>query len=398
MLHVLAHNGHCGQSLLSTHGIHGTLLYLLGKLRIEHTAGFLGVLISHTYARTVLRGCLADQEHADAIVGQTGEDATVDTYDAHHGQTCHCDECGALDAGDSLDDAGVGLNLILDNGTGSIGIEGILDEYGDMLDTHGIDGGRIYHLGTEVAEFHSLHITEFGNHIGCTDDTWVGRHEAIHIGPYLQHTGIQYCSDDAGCVVATASAQIGHLTAYGIGADKSAHQTHLGNRLPVLLHQARRKVHGQAILSSLDLSLDESTAVIPLGVLHQVGHDATADALSIRDYGCQRLGAKVTNQIYTLIDAAELLQEVMHDSQQRLPDIAVSNDSVDHILMPLSYLPERFLIQGVTFHCHLGCSYQLIGDTSQGTYNHDDRLLLSLYNSLYTQDTVYGTYRCPAKL
>ena len=308
MLHVLSHDSHSGQPLLGTHGVHGTVLYFLGKLSVEHAASLLGILIPHTDARAVLRRGLAHQEHAYTVIGQAGEDAAVDAYHTHHGQARHSDERGALDAGDALDDAGIGLHLVLDDGAGCLGIECVLDENGDMLDAHGIDGGRIDHLGTEVAEFHGLYIAEFGDDVGRTDDARIGCHESIHVGPYLQHSGIQHSCYDAGCVVAAAASQVGHLAALGIGTDKAAHQTHLGDGLPVVLDKPVGELRGQTVLAALDLGLDKRAAVIPLGVLDQRGNYTAADALAIGDDSGQGLGAKVMDEIDTLVDAAQLLQ------------------------------------------------------------------------------------------
>ncbi len=39
---------------------------------------------------------------------------------------------------------------------GGVGVEGVLDENGDILVEYRIDGGRINDLGSEIAELHSL--------------------------------------------------------------------------------------------------------------------------------------------------------------------------------------------------------------------------------------------------
>ena len=54
VLHVLAYNSYCSQSALSVHWEHGTRLYLLGKLVVEHLYSSLRVLIAHADRRRVL--------------------------------------------------------------------------------------------------------------------------------------------------------------------------------------------------------------------------------------------------------------------------------------------------------------------------------------------------------
>ena len=54
VLHVLTHNGDGSQSALSVHGEHGTRLYLLGKLLVQHLYGCFGILVANTNRRRVL--------------------------------------------------------------------------------------------------------------------------------------------------------------------------------------------------------------------------------------------------------------------------------------------------------------------------------------------------------
>ena len=74
----------------------------------------------------------------------------------------------------------------------------------------------------------------------------------------------------------------------------------------------------------------------------------------------------------------------MHYSQQRTPHLAVLYDSVNHILMPLGYLPKGLLIQWITIDSHLAGAYELVGNSAQCAHHHDDGLLLSLNDSLDT--------------
>ena len=76
------------------------------------------------------------------------------------------------------------------------GIEGVLDLDRYIFYADGIDGRRIDDLRTKVTQLHRLYIREFVDGIGCLDDLRIGCHESVHIGPNLQHFGIQYSSDD----------------------------------------------------------------------------------------------------------------------------------------------------------------------------------------------------------
>ena len=54
LLHVLTHDGHCGQSALHLHGEHGTSLNLLGKLQVQGFGSCLGILVAHADGGRVL--------------------------------------------------------------------------------------------------------------------------------------------------------------------------------------------------------------------------------------------------------------------------------------------------------------------------------------------------------
>ena len=159
MFHVFAYDCHRSQSALGLHGIHLAILNLLFKFPIQHTTSLGHLHVTHTYTGTVFRRSLTDHEHRDALIGQTGEDATIDTYHTHHAQTRYRYQTGALDTAYTLDAAHVIHHLTLDDGALGLGVESVLNEYGNVLDTDGIDSRRIDHLGTEVAQFHCLHVS-----------------------------------------------------------------------------------------------------------------------------------------------------------------------------------------------------------------------------------------------
>ena len=47
--HLLAHDGHGGQSALGNHGIHGSCGYFLGKLLVEHLYRLVGIRLLDGY-------------------------------------------------------------------------------------------------------------------------------------------------------------------------------------------------------------------------------------------------------------------------------------------------------------------------------------------------------------
>ena len=274
VLHVLAHDGHGGQASLGRHGVHGAIGYLLGKLLVEHTACLTGIHVAHTYGGAVLAACLGHHEHGYAIVRQAGEDTAVHTDDTHHGKTADGDERGALDAGDATDGFLAQVYVLLDDGTGGIGVEGVLHPDGNVLHADGVYGGRIDYLGTEVAEFHGLHVGEFVDDVCRADYTGVGGHETVHVRPYLQCRSVQCRRHDGRGVVAAATSKVGHLAALYVGGDETAHQTYLGQAFPCVAHYLVGGLCTEHVLAVLLLGADDVARVVPSGTVDNGGHYA----------------------------------------------------------------------------------------------------------------------------
>ena len=169
------------------------------------------------------------------------------------------------------------------------------------------------------------------------------------------------------------------------------------NGLPVLTHQFVGQFCGQYVTASLSLCLDELAAVIPFRPVYQRGHNTAADAFAIADNGCLCLGAEVANQEHALIDAAQLFKMSLDNGLECLPVAAGRNNGTYHVLMTLHNLQKCLLVNGVASLCLLGCLYQLICNSAQGTDNHNDGFGLGLNNLLYIQNTIRGTYGCSAK-
>ena len=329
---------------------------------VQHTAGCICILVLHADTGAVLTGSLTDHEDTDAALGQAGEDAAVHTYDAYHGESRHGDERRTLDAADALDATVVVLHLVLDDGAGGIGVECVLDKDRDVLDADRIDGGRINHLGSKVAELHRLNVCQLRYDVGRTDDARVGSHEAIHVGPYLQDTGIQCRSNDAGGVVAAAPAKVRHLTALRVGTDEARYDAYLGKLLPSLLDESVREFLDEAVLPCLEFRLDELAAVKPFGSFYQCSDNQATDALAIGDDGCLCLWTKVADEIDTLIDTAQLFEQFGHGSFQAFAFRAGWQDVRYHRFMSLGYLCKRLLVGDVAFNGHLTRPDELVGN------------------------------------
>ena len=157
-----------------------------------------------------------------------------------------------------------------------LGVERVLDEDRDILLAYGIDGGRIDHFRTEIAKLHGLHITQFVDGVSGVDDPWVSSHETIHICPDLQHLRIKDGCQYAGCVVRSATAEIGGLAAFSIGGDEAGHKSHRLVQTEFsegLFHELCGELGVEQVLVLLTGGLDELPCVIPFGVIDESGAD-----------------------------------------------------------------------------------------------------------------------------
>ena len=127
LLHILAHNRNGRQVLFRTYGANFTHFDFLRELLVQHLASQFGILIPHTDGSTVFRRSLRHHKHADAVLGQCLEDAVVHTDDTHHTKTGHGNQGRIVDGRNTLDGLRFCLDFLLDDGTWSIGIEGILN-------------------------------------------------------------------------------------------------------------------------------------------------------------------------------------------------------------------------------------------------------------------------------
>ena len=152
-------------------------------------------------------------------------------------------------------------------------IEGVLYLDRDVLDANRIDGWRIDNLGTEVAQLHGLDIAQLIDGIGCLDDTGVGRHKAIDVGPYLQDLRIEGCSNDGCCIVRAATTEVGGLARILVATDEAGHHGYLRQLLEGLMNKLVGEVGHQTVSAILILSTNKVAAVHALATLKQAGND-----------------------------------------------------------------------------------------------------------------------------
>ena len=179
-----------------------------------------------------------------------------------------------------------------------LGVEGVLHTNGNILHANGIDGGGIYNFRSEVAELHGLHIRQFVDGIGRLDDSRVGSHETIHVGPNFEYIGIESCRDDGSRVVATSASKVGGFAAIAVAADESRHDgnaRHVGKRLS---HEAIGQLRVELVLTVLALCADEVAGIHAHRPADERGDDVRTDALAIADDSILRLLAQVVNEIY----------------------------------------------------------------------------------------------------
>ena len=200
------------------------------------------------------------------------------------------------------------------------GVEGVLYFNRYILDADGIDGRRVNHLRTEVTQLHRLYVREFIDRISTLNHLRVSRHETVHIRPDLQDLSVERCRDDGCGIIAAATSQIGRLVRVAVAGNESRHHGYglagigivgleAGKRL---LHQFHRQFGVQHVLALLVLRTDKVACIHAHAVLDHRSHDVRAQALTIRDDGVLRLLAQVVNEEHTVVDAPQLIEELIH--------------------------------------------------------------------------------------
>ena len=94
------------------------------------------------------------------------------------------------------------------------GIERVAHQDGDVAHTHGKDGGGIDHFSTKVTQLGGFVVREFVDGERRGDNSRIGRHKTIDIGPDFEHFCSESGGEDGGCVVRSATAKIGGAAAF----------------------------------------------------------------------------------------------------------------------------------------------------------------------------------------
>ena len=194
------------------------------------------------------------------------------------------------------------------------GIEGILYLDGDILHTNGIDRWWIDHLCTEVTELHRLNVWKLVDGVSCLNHLWVSGHESVYIRPNLQHLSIQYSCNDRGGVVRTATSEIRGLVGITVSGDKTRNyiDTLVVQVLEGFLNQLCGKVGINHVLAQLFLRADKVTAVHAHTVFHHRCYNVWTQSLTIANDRVLGLLRKVVNEINTVEDTLQLVEELIY--------------------------------------------------------------------------------------
>ena len=392
MLHVLAYDSDRRQVLLRLDGRDFTHLDFLGKFFGQHGTSQIGVGIAHTDRSRIFRRRLRYEEHADAVFGQRLKDAVVHTDNAYHTQTLDRDQRGVVDGRDTLDGLALRIgHLLLDDGSFAFGVEGILDKDGDVLVANGVDRGRIDHLGAEVTQLRSLHIAQLVDGVGSRDDARIGSHEAVHVGPYLQRVGVESGCDDGGRIVRPAPSQVGHVACRHVGGNEARHQRTFGQVGKGATHQSVGQFLVEHMLGKLFFRLDELARVKPFGS-RQLGSNDRRNALAVAHDGIRRFLRQVFDEVDTLEDIFQLVQQFAHLMLQFHLLRTGRKSLSDHLHMAEYDFTETILVRGITSRRFAGSIYQLVRNASQSRNNHNHRLVCGLYYLFDAQNAFCGTY------
>ena len=193
-------------------------------------------------------------------------------------------------------------------------VEGVLHLDGNILDADGIDGRRVDDLCAEVTQLHSLYIRQFVDGIGRLDDLRVGGHEAVDVGPDLKYLGIHSSSNDGCRVVGAAAPQVGGLVAVAVAGNEARNYGDglVAQVLERLFHQLVGQFRVEHVLTLLILCTDEVAGVHAHAVLEHSRDDVRTEALTIADNGVLRLCAQVVNQVHAVVDAPQLVEELVY--------------------------------------------------------------------------------------
>ena len=397
MFHVVAHHGDRRQVVFGGDAAHLADLDFGGELPGEHRDGQIGVLVAQSDRRGVLRGGLRHEEDADAGPGQCAEDAVVDADHAYHAKPLNGHQTGVVDRGDSLDRLVAPLHpLAGDERARRFGVEGVLDQDGDVAVVDREDRGRIDHLRAEVAQLHRLFEAQPVDDIGIADDARVGRHETVDVGPDFERLGVQRGGDECGGVVRSAAPQIGHVARGAVRGDEARHYRHAGAVGQTLPDELFGQIRFGDVLSEVGLRADELPRVVEPRAFEHGGHDSRREAFAVADDRVARAGREVADQVDAAQDIGQFVEQFVRPPADRAAPLG-RHRFVDRRAVAGHDFGQRVGVVGLSGR---GCGrrgQQTVGDAAQRRNDHDDLAVVGGDDPAHLSQTLCGTYRRSAE-
>ena len=388
LLHPFAHGCHARHAREQLRRVHRAVGNLAGKLVVEQLAGAGRVGGRHTDRGARFRGRLRHHKHADAAVGQRGEDAAVHANHAHHRRAAHRHHAHIVYGRYAADGAFRLRRVFRDDRAVGFGVEGVFYDNGDILPAHGINRGRIYHLRAEVAQLHGFAIAEAAYGVGGGDYARVGRHEAVHVGPYFKPCGIERGGDDGGGVVGTAAPEVRGDALLRVFGDETARHGYALKPREGLAHEAVRLVEVHDVLACLPARLDKGACVEVLRPVYERRHDERREAFAVCHYGIGRLGREFADEIHAVEDALQLCQQLLRLFQEPRPARG-GNDLGDVVAMARADIFKARLRGFCVARCRrLGKVDQGVCHAAQGRHHHNGGPLAPFHNLLYVENAL----------
>ncbi len=157
----------------------------------------------------MLRRGLRNQNNADIIIRQSREQPRRNTRHADHAAALNIDQSHVVDGRNARDGVLLVVSRAIHEGTGEAGIEGIQHLQRDILGKSRLQAGWINDLSPKVRQLHCLGVGNSRNRESVGNLARVGGHHTVHVGPNLDHLGVEGRPENGSRVVRAAAAQCG---------------------------------------------------------------------------------------------------------------------------------------------------------------------------------------------
>ena len=286
--------------------------------------------------------------------------------------------------------------FIADDAAGSFGVEGIFNVNGYVLLTNGVNGGRIYHLGSEVAKFHRLGIGQVVDGIGRGNDARVGREETVDVGPDFQTFGTECSGHNSSRVVRATTSEIGGHAGLQVGGNETAHHCQTLQPTEMSCEQAVRCAEVHKVFIILRHGLHQTACIDVLRLCQHGGHDNRRQAFAVGHDGIGGFGGKVLNEANAVKNAPQFIEQGIHLCQ-RVSLAFGAHHGLDQFVMPFGQFAVNGFIRFVALGCRTGKGFQAIGHAAQGRHHHHSRLVNGFDNIFYLCQTLGCSHRSSAK-